>query len=36
MDLDKNRKISENEKPKKAPLVYINRLEMKELCWTAN
>ena len=31
MDLDKNRKISENEKPKKAPLVYINRLEMKEL-----
>ena len=30
-NLDKNRKISENEKPKKALLVYINRLEMKEL-----
>ena len=29
--MNKSRKISENEKPKKAPLVYINRLEMKEL-----
>lgn len=29
--MNKNRKKSEDKKPKKAPLVYINRLEMKEL-----
>lgn len=29
--MNKNRKQNEDKKPKKAPLVYINRLEMKEL-----
>lgn len=29
--MNKNRKQSEDKKPKKAPLVYINRVEMKEL-----
>lgn len=31
MDLNKNRKQSNDKKPKKAPLAYVNRLEMKEL-----
>ena len=29
--MNKNRKQIEDKKPKKAPLVYINRVEMKEL-----
>ena len=29
--MDKENKINENKKPKKAPLVYINRLKMTEL-----